>query len=83
MDVEAPKTRKLHHRSPFLEVNCLFPGEVDKELLKKVGIPENVVKDLDSMPEEEVRVIKTHLPFEFLPPNLLDVAKGQSCEIYL
>ncbi len=26
---------------------------------------------------ESPRVIKTHLPIEFLPPDLLDKAKGQ------
>ena len=76
VDVEATKTQRLHFRSPFLEVNCLFPGEVSLEEMEKLGLPADVVDDVNKMPRDEIRVIKTHLPFDLLPQNLLEVAKG-------
>ena len=68
----------LGERSPFLEMNCLTPGEATTgEML--MGMPGDLISLVAAAPKDKVRVIKTHMPFEFLPPNLLDVAKGTCC----
>ena len=56
-------------RSPWIEVDCL----VSKEFLKSIGMPEDRIEFINNM--EERRLIKSHLPFEFLPPKLLDTCK--------
>ena len=76
IDLEAAKTVSLMKRSPFLEMNCLVAGEPSAEALESMGMPADLIGMIASSPEDQVRVIKTHLPFEFLPQNLLDVAKG-------
>ena len=54
----------LIQRSPFLEFGMLNSQMTDESI--------NLVND---MPRDKPRLIKTHLPFELLPPNLLEVAK--------
>ncbi len=78
-----------HERTPFLEISTLEPGPLigrDQELpeeLVKICASQNAdprlaansiawVEDMKSP-----RIVKTHLPLEFLPPNLLDTAKGR------
>ena len=79
VDLEAYKTH-LFQRSPFLEMSMLRPGPLgpmlnkEEEAFKAEGSPANFVTDAEKM--KGPRVIKTHLRMEFLPPNLLDTAKG-------
>ena len=66
-------------RAPFIEAKCVS----DPDFLSSVGVNfkdpllyeafGNTVNYLGKM--EGRRVIKTHLPFEFLPPQLLDTCK--------
>ena len=56
-------------RSPWIEVDCL----ASKEFLKSIGMPEDRIEFINNM--EGRRLIKSHLPFEFLPPKLLDTCK--------
>eukprot|EP00092_Neocalanus_flemingeri_P024721 GFUD01026810.1.p1 GENE.GFUD01026810.1~~GFUD01026810.1.p1 ORF type:complete len:329 (+),score=74.18 GFUD01026810.1:25-1011(+) len=67
-DLEGVKTF-LFQRSPFLD----FPmvGDMKQELVEKS------FDDLEMMPSP--RLIKTHLPFELLPPDLLNVCKVIFC----
>jgi len=72
MDKEGGK-EPLYKRAPFLECGCIFPPEASCELDKlgdAIRDPPTYLKTV-----EGTRVIKTHLPFNFLPPNLLDKAK--------
>ena len=88
MNFDLEKSRKvsLHDRSPFLEREGLADQEtlqskadskgllLDDEQMKK--ILETWTKSIEiteNMPSP--RIIKTHLPFEMLPPNLLDTCK--------
>ena len=57
-------------RSPFLEMQALVDTKVDKETDIKVV---NSLEAANNLPSP--RVIKTHLPIEMLPPNLLDTCK--------
>ena len=77
-DVDIEKGRvPLAKRSPFIEVDCLFT----KDILKSLGVPPAM---LNGLPDDQIeyantlegrRVIKSHLPFEFLPPRLLERCK--------
>jgi len=64
-DVVTAKEKDLFSRSPFLEMPMMFITS-DEEA-------EEVIGKLDSMPSP--RLIKSHLPFELLPPDLLDTCK--------
>ena len=61
------KSDTLYERSPFLEAEGLESKELHNPLIQ------NSLEKIDKM--DSPRVIKTHLPFEFLPPNLLDICK--------
>ena len=65
--VKLEETKKdLFERSPFIDMPMLRPhskAEVDKYF----------DEDLEALPSP--RLIKTHYPFELLPPNLLDTCK--------
>ena len=57
--------KSLRERSPFIDVpmiNCAGIAEADK-----------FFDDLEA--RSSPRLIKTHYPFEFLPPNLLETCK--------
>ena len=57
--------KPLRERSPFIDVpmiNCAEKAEADK-----------FFDDLEE--RSSPRLIKTHYPFEFLPPNLLETCK--------
>ncbi len=81
MDIDAARKTPLWHRTPFVEMEGLYtPENVEesKEWGKANGIEDmgpmlETVAHTDSLPSP--RVIKTHLPFEFLPPKLLDTCK--------
>ena len=78
VDIERTKVPQMI-RSPFLESYCL----VNTEFLTPLGMrPDNEkLCEVFDEPLEHAnnltgrRVIKTHLPFEFLPPNLLERCK--------
>ncbi|TRY72514.1 hypothetical protein TCAL_01069 [Tigriopus californicus] len=79
LDFEKGK-ENLFFRSPFLELTCLcgdapaVPAMDDNEAMDRMmKIKQNSVQSVADMPSP--RVIKTHLPLEMLPPNLLDTAK--------
>ncbi len=67
----------LYSRAPFLEFQALnlhefdlssFPGRMQHAVIRESVHYAETLKGR--------RVIKTHLPFELLPPNLLKTAKG-------
>ena len=71
-----------HHlwgRSPFLEFCTLNIADIDTstpcgQMMHRI-IRESVQWARDQ-PAEQPRIIKTHLPLNLLPPNLLNTAKG-------
>ena len=73
VDIDTAKKVPLFERSPFLESEGLKPS---KNLPKDVI---NNTKSIGSIQSAEnmksPRIIKSHLPFEMLPPNLLDTCK--------
>ena len=77
VDIETAKKLPLFARTPFLESEGLkdvkdVPKEVfDKNPLMK--LMSNSIETAENM--KSPRVIKSHLPFEMLPPNLLDTCK--------
>ena len=59
----------LRERSPFIDVpmiNCADEDEADK-----------FFDEMEARPSP--RLVKTHYPFEFLPPNLLETCKVTPC----
>ncbi|XP_059490214.1 sulfotransferase 4A1-like [Neocloeon triangulifer] len=84
LDYKTGNEIPLVARAHFIEFGILVHDDLLAEILKLVeGDPErtkiarefaaNRVPVLDEMPSP--RVIKTHLPFSLLPPNLLQTAK--------
>ena len=81
VDNESANKIPLHKRSPFIE----YAGLMDKDIFEDIranGSPEQILdfegiqNIIDSVANSSSpRVIKTHLPFEFLPPNLLETCK--------
>ena len=81
VNVESAKTIPLQNRSPFLE----FAGLMSQEFIEETRATgssakiielerrQNLIKFAASAPSP--RVIKSHLPLEFLPPKLLDTCK--------
>ena len=49
--------------------------ELQVDILAQVMPDMDIVTMAENMPRDKPRLIKTHLPFELLPPNLLDTAK--------
>ncbi len=64
---DAVKTR-LDERSSYLEFSSVYPPNIYCPPYIQDGLAHATQMD-------SPRVIKTHLPIQFLPPNLLDVAK--------
>ena len=65
--VKLEETKKdLYERSPFIDMPMLRPHS-------KAEIDKYFDEDLEALPSP--RLIKTHYPFELLPPNLLDTCK--------
>ena len=84
VDIETANKVRIQHRSPFIEVDGIRgkrPPHIEKsensERSKDSEKPEQKIKGgwikAENVPSP--RVIKTHLPFEFLPPKLLDTCK--------
>ena len=77
VDIDTAKKLPLFARTPFLESEGLkemkgVPKEaLDKNLMLKTM--SNSIETAQNM--KSPRVIKSHLPFEMLPPNLLDTCK--------
>ena len=78
VDIDTAKKLPLSERSPFLESE----GLKNVKKAPKDVIDENPMmktKSIGSIQSAEnlksPRVIKSHLPFEMLPPNLLDTCK--------
>ena len=77
VDIHAAKTVPIQKRAPFVE----FEGQgFHKTNHPRSDLPNsesefriNSVKFVENMPSP--RIIKTHLPIEMLPPNILDVCK--------
>ena len=65
--VKLEETKKdLYERSRFIDMPMLRPHS-------KAEIDKYFDEDLEALPSP--RLIKTHYPFELLPPNLLDTCK--------
>ena len=81
VDTEMAKKVGLWVRSPFLEMEGLYTPEhieMYREYAKEKGIEgmEAMIETVKHAANlKSPRVIKTHLPFEFLPKNLLDTCK--------
>ena len=81
VDTETAKKVPLFIRTPFIEMEGLYtPKNIEEayEFAKKNGIEgmESMIETVKFTKElPGPRVIKTHLPFEFLPPKLLDTCK--------
>ena len=79
VDVNAAKTIPVQKRAPFVEFEGLGfhktndPNHDGRYTHPKNDFRLNSVKFVENMPSP--RVIKTHLPIEMLPPNILDVCK--------
>ena len=76
------RTLPLYERSPFLERQTLFTkhmiaktaeGKGEKETAKINQLYTSSIEYTSNLSSQ--RIIKTHLPFEFLPPNVLNTAK--------
>ena len=71
VDIEKGKV-PIAKRSPWIEVDCM----ITREHLLSIGIkdfPDDRIEFVKNL--EGRRFIKTHLPFEFLPPKLLERCK--------
>ena len=74
VDIEAAKKYPLLARSPFLEMEGLFPpSNNDITMDSTLEYIMNSFKTAENLPSP--RVIKSHFPLELLPPNLLDTCK--------
>ena len=72
IDIEAAKKYPLFARSIHLEIEGLLPPTNDEDSSRQYIT--NSIKTAENLPSP--RVIKTHLPFEMLPPNLLNTCKA-------
>ena len=85
VDTETARKVPLWARSPFIEMEGLWTKEVMAQRAAKSTImsssiaPEHVNAMIKSVDHAEnlpsPRVIKSHLPLEMLPPNLVDTCK--------
>ena len=75
-DIEEAKKSTLNERIPFIDMAILadFGGNIEKEL----GVSgEEWLDKIESLPSP--KILKSHLPFDLLPPNLLDECKVIMC----
>ena len=82
VDVETARKVPLWVRSPFIEMEGLWTNDIWAEIEAKMSsniAPEHVHAMMKSVEHVEnlqsPRVIKSHLPLEMLPPNLVDTCK--------
>ncbi len=74
LDTDAARKIDARERVPFIEV-C----SINTPLFNRPGLPQYITDPFtyaEEMPTDKPRVIKSHMPLEFLPPNLLDTCKG-------
>jgi len=74
VDIEGGK-QPLIMRSVFLESKCVMDRKLVAQLGQELGDLADPVEYCNKLDKKKRRVIKTHLPFEFLPPNLLEKCK--------
>ena len=65
MDIQTARKVPLGERSIFIEDSATIP-DINDDAIDSVDQAKNATSP---------RVIKTHLPLEMLPPNLLDICK--------
>ena len=65
VDIKSARTIDSRKRSIFIEGSAVIP-QISEDAIDSVDQAKNAPSP---------RVIKTHLPFEMLPPNLLDTCK--------
>lgn len=82
VDVETAKKVPLWVRSPFIEMQGLWTKESWAEIERNMSLniaPEHVHAMIKSVEHtknlQSPRVIKSHLPLEMLPPNLVETCK--------
>ena len=82
VDVETARKVPLWVRSPFIKMEGLWTNDIWAEIEAKMSsniAPEHVHAMMKSVEHVEnlqsPRVIKSHLPLEMLPPNLVDTCK--------
>jgi len=75
-DIDKAKKIKLNERIPFIDMAILadFGGNIEKELGMSA---EQWLDKIESLPSP--KILKSHLPFDLLPPNLLDKGKVIMC----
>jgi hypothetical protein len=67
--------KNIDDRIPHLEIGSVMaPRSVEFEKLPLYL--RDPITLADNMTMDKPRLIKTHMPFEFLPPKLLDSCKG-------
>ena len=85
-DFEKARKVSLYERSPFLEIQGLASNDMLQSRAESKGVTQDdeKMKEIASSWTKSIeiaentpspRVIKTHLPLEMLPPNLLDTCK--------
>ena len=78
VDVETARKVTLWARSPFIEMEGLWRATKHANMSSNIA-PEHVNAMIKSVEHAEnlqsPRVIKSHLPLEMLPPNLVDTCK--------
>ena len=75
-NIEEAKKTLLNERIPFIDMAVLaaFAGNIEKEL----GMSsEKWLDKIESLPS--LKILKSHLPFDLLPPRLLDECKIIMC----
>ncbi len=76
LDKDGAEKIDASQRVPFLEICSLISPQ-----FRKPGLPPHMLDSInfaDQLPRDKPRVIKSHMPLEFLPPKLLDTCKGQA-----
>ncbi|XP_065058926.1 sulfotransferase 1B1-like [Rhopilema esculentum] len=74
--LEKAKQKQLNERIPFIDMAVIadFDGNCEKELGLK---SEEVIDKLRKLPSP--KTLKSHLPFDLFPPDLLDKSKVVMC----
>lgn len=75
-DIEEAKRTLLNKRIPFIDMAALasFEGNIKEELGMSA---EEWIDNIENFPSP--KILKSHLPFDLLPPNLLDDSKVIMC----
>ena len=73
LDLETAKSKKSQERVPFLELGS-HPKSSSNAVAKLLFV-EDPITFADNLPVTKPRVIKSHLIFEILPPELLETCR--------